>query len=50
MWLVKQDDPVGVRKLTDVIISLLLCNLYKESMECDTYMESLESLNNIKLQ
>ena len=49
IWLVRQGDSVWVRKLTDVVTSLLLriYKLDKESMECNTYVESP---NNIKLE
>ena len=36
-----------LHKLTDIVTSLLFCNLCKESIECDMH---LESLNNIKLE
>ena len=48
-WIVRQCNPVWVCKLADSVTSLD-SNSYKGSIECDTYLESLESLINTKLE
>ena len=43
-WIVRFGHPVWVHKLTDIVTSLC-SELDKESIECDTYLESLNNIN-----